>query len=182
MNNKIVKYSVFLIALGIIAGFLLGFVNSFTAPIIESRAKEEAARALREHFQYADYSPSMKEEYPDVSPTIEDIFYTFNEDGKLASVIYKTVAKGYASNVRAYVEVKADGTFGKAVMIEHNDTPSFAAMVEGHDFDITDESVNDYSPIRAGASYTSDAVIAGIDAAAAHFKTIESKIGGITND
>lgn len=181
-NTKILKYSLFLIVLGLIAGFLLGFVNSITEPIIENRKKEAVAAALKEHFDYPDYSPSMMNEYPNINSAIEDIFYTFDANGKLVSVIYKTVGQGYKSEVRSYVEIKANGTFGKAVMISNDDTKSFADLVVGHDFGITDESVEDYSPIKAGASFTSQGVISGIDAAAAHFKTIKDKVGGITND
>ena len=183
MNKKVLKYSLFLLALGLISGFLLGLVNSFTAPVIENRAKEAAAAALREHYEYADYSPSMIEEYPDINPTITDIFYTFGEDGKLTSVIYKTQARGFQSEVLAYVEIKEDGTFGKTVVLEHRETAGIGDAIEDHDFGVADSSVNSYKPvICSGATGSSNAVIEGINAAAEHFKTIQSKLGGITNE
>ena len=175
-NSKILKYSLFLIALGLIAGFLLGFVNSITSPIIKERAQAAAEAALKEHFVYAGYSGGHIEEFVIDDSRIVEIYRTYDADDKVAAIIYKTVARGYSSDVVSYVEIKADGTFGKAIMIEHGDTPSFANPVKDHDFGITNESINSYSPILSGASYTSGAVIEGINAAAAHFKANTQKL------
>lgn len=183
MRDKIIKYSLFLIGLCAFVGILLGFTNSITAPIISSRGKELAAKALKEHYSYTEYSSDKIEEYPSAGEAIESIYYAFGEDGKLVSVIYGTAAKGYSGTVKAYVEIKADGTFGKTVMYAHGDTPSIAGKVLTHDFGITSSSVNSYEYQGAsGATKTSEAVFAGIDAAAKHFKTIKDKVGGITND
>ena len=105
--NKPLKYSIFLTVLGIIAGFLLAFVNSITAPVIEARKKEEVIKALQEHFDYQDFSVSKIANYND--KTITDIFFAF-DNNKLAAVIYQTKASGYQSDVVALVSIKADCT------------------------------------------------------------------------
>lgn len=176
-NSKILKYSMFLIALGIIAGFLLGFVNYFTSPIIKERASAAAEAALKEHFVYDGYSGSHIDEFPTDDDRIIDIYRTYDADNNVAAIVYKTVARGYASDVVSYVEIKADGTFGKAKMIEHGDTQGIAGPVAKHDFKINDSSIDSYSPeVYSGATFTSNAVIEGIHAAAAHFKLNKEKL------
>lgn len=175
-NNKIMKYTLFLLALGLIAGFLLGFVNSITAPIIKERAQAEAEAALKEYYVYDGYSGSHIDEFEIDDSRIADIYKTYDENDNVTSIVYKTVAKGFSSDVVSYVEIKADGTFGKTIMIAHGDTPSYANPVKDHDFGITDASIDKYSPVLSGASYTSGAVIEGIHAAAAHFKDNKVKL------
>lgn len=178
--NKPLKYSIFLTVLGIIAGFLLAFVNSITAPVIEARKKEEVKKALQEHFDYQDFSVSKIANYND--KTITDIFFAF-DNNKLAAVIYQTKASGYQSDVVALVSIKADGTFEKVVMIDEGETSGIGTNVYKHDFKITGEAVTDYSyELMGGATRTSSAVAKGIDAAAKHFKTIKDSLGGITNE
>ncbi|MFA7434795.1 MAG: hypothetical protein WC006_00335 [Bacilli bacterium] len=185
-NKKILKYTVFLVVLGLIAGVLLGAVNALTSPIIEERAKEQVVGALRKEFDYADYSFGKKVDYPESSDAIQEIFFAFNEDGSLAAVIYQTAVPGYEKTgfVRCFVEIKVDGTFGKAKMISHDDTPSFADKIMDHDFGMADQNVDSYSPVVAGVTpqFTLGAIIAGFDAAADHFKTIKADLGGVTND
>lgn len=180
--NKPLKYSIFLTVLGIIAGFLLAFVNSITAPVIEARKKEEVKKALQEHFDYPDFSVSQIANYKDIDKTITDIFFAF-DNNKLTAVIYQTKASGYQSEVVALVGIKADGTFEKVVMIDEGETSGIGTNVYKHDFKITGEVVTDYSyELLGGATRTSSAVAKGIDAAAKHFKTIKDSLGGITNE
>jgi Na+-translocating ferredoxin:NAD+ oxidoreductase RnfG subunit len=180
-NNKILKYTVFLLLLGIIAGALLGAVNAITSPIIKERKEKEATEALQKEFNYARYSASMIGDIPADSEVIIDFFYTYDSSNNKVSVIFKTVSQGYKSEVTAYVEVMVDGKFGKVMMIDHNDTESYAQKVVGHDFGVTGSKTDSFNPISAGASFTSQAVIDGIYAAAKHFEVIKQK-GGLAND
>lgn len=186
MNKKIIKYSLFLLALGLIAGFLLGLVNSITAPIIESRAKEEAAKALREHYLYADYSANLYEDfYKEVKdfPNILELYVTFDQDGKAASVIYKTETYGFKSNITAFIEVKVDGKFGKIVILGHDESKGIGDVINTHDFGVTGSSIDNYTPvISSGATFSAKGVINAIKVAADNFKLIGNKVGGMTNE
>lgn len=186
-NQKILKYTLFLLVLGLIAGALLGAVNAVTNPIIKDRAKEAVIGALREEFKdYDDFSLGQKVNYPDSPKAIEEIFYAFNEDKSLVAVIYQTAVPGYEKGgfVKTFVEIKVDGTIGVAKVISHNDTPKYGDAVKAHDFQMSGQNVDSYSPVVAGVTpvFTLAAVTAGFDAATTHFKTIRDTLGGIVNN
>ena len=185
-ENKILKYTLFLLFLGLIAGVLLGSINALTAPIIDQREKEELLAALYEEFDYPDFSLSQKENYENLDSAIEDIFFAFDEDGKLAAVIYQTAVPGYEKTgfVRTFVEILVDGSFGVAKMISHDDTPSFADSIYDHDFEMKDQKVDNFSPVTTGVTqtFTLAAITKGFNEAAKHFRSIQSTLGGITND
>jgi electron transport complex protein RnfG len=182
--NKTVKYALFLIILGIIAGGLLAAVNSFTAPIIEERQKQAVINALGEHFDYEDYSLDQAPKYPKRNQNIKAIYFGFDEDGKLAAVIYQISRKGYGGPVVSLVGIKVDGTFDNVAVVEAvNETSGIGTQVLEFDFGVNNESVDSYSyNTISGATVSSEAVVFGIDDAVAHFNTIKGELGGITNE
>jgi len=182
MTKKILKYSLMLIALGLISGFLLAFINSLTAPVIAARKKAEVKEALQEYFNYNEYTENKSGEYSDLDKSIREIYYAFDENGDLAAIIYQTAAQGYGGEVVSLIGIKADGTFDNAYMISGDkETSGIGSKVFEHDFDISDESTDDYSyEVLAGATITSSAVVVGIEAASTHFDTID--LGGIANE
>lgn len=186
MNNKTLKYALFLLVLGIIAGGLLALVNSFTAPVIEGRKRQAVKELLGEYFDYASFSTDKASLYPEKDSTIEAIYLAFDdeEDKVAAAVIFQVSAKGYGGPVVTLVGIKADGTFDDAVVVEaKNETPGYGSKAIGFDFDVKNKSV-DVKAFKTitGATYTSNAVHKGILAAAAHFKTIRNTLGGIKNE
>lgn len=184
MNNKTLKYALFLLVLGIIAGGLLALVNSFTAPVIEGRKRQAVKELLGEYFDYASFSTDKASLYPEKDSTIEAIYFAFDDEDKVAAVIYQVSAKGYGGPVVTLVGIKADGTFDDAVVVEaKNETPGYGSKAIGFDFDVKNKSV-DVKAFKTitGATSTSNAVHKGILAAAAHFKTIRNTLGGIKNE
>jgi Na+-translocating ferredoxin:NAD+ oxidoreductase RnfG subunit len=181
---KSLKYSSILIVLGIVAGFLLAFVNNITSGIIEERQQEELRAALEEYFPYEAYSPDQSVNYDNLNSKISAIYFGFGADNKLAAVIYKTVGTGWGGDVVSLIAIDAQGNFIDAKMVEATkETPGKGDKYFTFDFNIASESVSSYSAaFIAGTSDTAKAVIGGIDAAASHFKTIASTVGGITND
>ena len=183
--NKTIRYALFLLVLGIIAGGLLAVVNSFTAPIIEERQREAVMEALNEHFDYPEYSLDRSDEYPDRTSEITAIYFAFDEGNvDPVAVIYQVTTQGYGGAVVSLVGIKADGTFDDVAVVEaKNETPNLGTQIIGHDFGIKNESVNDYSyDTIGGATKSSEAVHFAIDIAADHFKKIQDKLGGITNE
>lgn len=168
--NKTIRYALFLLVLGIIAGGLLAVVNSFTAPIIEERQREAVMEALNEHFDYPEYSLDRSHEYPDRTSEITAIYFAFDEEN-VAAVIYQVTTQGYGGAVVSLVGIKADGTFDDVAVVEaKNETPNLGTQIIGHDFGIKNESVNDYSyDTIGGATKSSEAVHFAIDIAAEHF-------------
>ncbi|MGD9604539.1 MAG: FMN-binding protein [Bacilli bacterium] len=182
--GKPLKYSLILIVLGIIAGFLLAFVNNITSEIINERQQEELKAALEQYFPYEAYSVDQSSNYANLNNKISAIYFGFGADDKVSAVIYKTTSQGYGGDVVSLICIGADGKIINAKMIEASkETPGKGDKLFDHDFTIANESVDSYSTeIVAGSTLTSDAVIVGIDAAVSHFKTIANTLGGITND
>ena len=179
--NKTLQYSIFLTVLCLVAGLLLTFVNSFTSKIITERKREEVRQALQEYFNYDDYGENIAEDFTNLSDYIDEIYYGFDSEGKVEAVIYKTVASGYGGPVVSLIAIKADGTFEKLQVIDvSKETPNIGTRAKDHDFKIESKNVTNYSyELRAGVTVTTQAVGYGIDAAAAHFKTIQNTLGGI---
>lgn len=182
--NKTLKYTLFLLVMGIVAGGLLALVNSFTAPIIEERQRQAVMEALGEHFDYPDFSLDKANEYPERNKNILAIYFAFDSEGKVAAVIYQTTAKGYGGQIVSLIGIKADGSFDNVAVVEAgSETKGLGTQVLDFDFGVNNESVNDYSyNTISGATVSSEAVHAGIDVAAAHFKSIQGTLGGITNE
>lgn len=182
--NRTLKYTLFLLIMGIVAGGLLALVNSFTAPIIEERQRQAVMEALGEHFDYQDYSLDKASDYPDRDTAIMAIYFAFNSEGEVAAVIYQTSAKGYGGQIVSLIGIKADGSFDNVAVVEASgETKGLGTQVLDFDFGVNNESVNDYSYNSiSGATVSSAAVHIGIDVAAAHFKSIQGTLGGITNE
>jgi len=183
--NKILKYTIFLLVLGIIAGGLLALVNGVTAPIIEQRAKDEATKSLRENFTYADYSFNLVEsEYADVDEKIKGIYYAFDQSNALAAVVYETSIEGYKGEpITIQVAINVDGTFSKLAIVTKTQQPTNKQFtVQDFDFGLSGNvSSYNYNTI-SGATISTNAICFGVDAAAAHFKTIQGNLGGVTNE
>jgi len=115
---------------------------------------------------------------------ITEIYFAFGSDNKLSAVIYKTKAQGYGGAVISLVCIAADGKIVNVKMVEAGkETPGKGDKLFNHDFSIANESVDNYSPeILAGSTVTANAVVGGIHAAVAHFKSIAHTLGGISND
>jgi len=177
--NKIIKYSLFLMALCAISGLLLSFINSITAPIIEENEQEKLRAELEAQFPYAYYRQAGDDANDMASNAIQAYFYAFNEDKELEAVIYRTSYQGYKSQIVSLISIKVDGTIEDAKMISGKDT--YDDIIMEHDFGVSGAPVDDYDyVIKAGITITSGAIAQGIDAAVSHFMSIEDELGGIS--
>ena len=57
---KTIKYSLLLVVLGIVAGVLLAYVNSITAPIIAAREENELKEVLEGYFECERFTEETK--------------------------------------------------------------------------------------------------------------------------
>ena len=180
--SKPIKYAVFLILLGVLAGLLLAFVNGITSEIISSRERQKIKEALQEYFDYAEYSENISTQYPDLNKAIQEIYLGYDSTGKVTGVIYKTSAMGYGGQVVALIAITIDGTIDKIVIVDiSTETPGIGDRVKGYDFNVIGESVANYSPqVIAGVTYTANAVVIGINASVTHFKANQSSLGGVS--
>ncbi|MDD3348505.1 MAG: FMN-binding protein [Bacilli bacterium] len=155
---KTIKYSLFLVVLGIIAGVLLAFVNSITAPIIDARKEEELKEVLEEYFECDKFSDETANYSLDKG--IEKIYFGYIGNN-LTMVIYQASTNGYAGPVVSLVGINIadDKLVDIKVASADKETSGIGSKVIGHDFNITGESINDYSfDIISGATVSSNAV------------------------
>lgn len=180
--NKYVKYTLFLLVLGLAAGFLLAFVNSITAPIILEAEENAAREALSEYYPFANYK-DVTANMNDLDANIENVYYAFGADNKLAAIIYKTSVKGYADQVVTLIAFNPDGTFIDAKVIAQKETKGKGDQYQikpGFSFNVKGETAEEFDyDIIAGATVTGEAAGTGMSSAAKHFRTIQSRLGGV---
>lgn len=143
-NNTIIKDTITLLCITLIAGLLLGAVYMVTkAPIAaaEETAKQEAYQSVYPGAEFTtdDALTAALEAFKpaDNDAEITEVMYANGEEG----YVFSTQAKGYGGAVKLAVGIKKDGDkltiLGLSVLDAANETPGLGAKV-------TDES----QPVR----------------------------------
>ncbi|MDD3171743.1 MAG: FMN-binding protein [Bacilli bacterium] len=175
---KSIRYSLFLLVLGIIAGILLATVNSITAPIIEERKENEIKEALQEYFTFDRFS-EVTSSYSDLDKAIEKIYIAYSSNA-ISAVIYQVSTNGYGGEVITLIGIDMinDKIIDVKAISATNETSGIGSKVIGHDFGVSSELVSDYSfEIIAGASVSSGAVKTGVEIAATHYIANKTSLG-----
>ena len=173
MSNTL-KYTIFLIVLGLISGGLLAFINSVTDPIIQERKEKEIQEKLENAFDFST-SKEVTSEFDDLGNNIGAIYLVGNEDGKLLTVVYEVYANGYGGKVVTLIGFNPEGKIVNAVVADAStETKGFGSELIGHDFKINDLEVVDFdffnsAQIISGATVSSTAAGTGINAGVYHF-------------
>lgn len=174
MSNTL-KYTIFLIVLGLISGGLLAFINSVTDPIIQERKEKEIQEKLENAFDFST-SKEVTSEFDNLGNNIGAIYLVGDENGKLLTVVYEVFANGYGGKVVTLIGVNPEGKIVNAVVADAStETKGFGSKLIGHDFKINDLEVEnfdfkDMAQIISGATVSSDAAGTGINAAINHYK------------
>jgi Na+-translocating ferredoxin:NAD+ oxidoreductase RnfG subunit len=180
--NKYLKYTLFLLILGLIAGFLLAFVNSITAPIIRESEEKAAREALSQYYPFANYK-EVTSDMNNLDANIQKVYYAFGVDNKLAAVIYETSVKGYADQVVTLIAFNPDGTFIDAKVIAQKETKGKGDQYQVNpefSFNVKGETAEEFDyDIIAGATVTGEAAGTGMTSAAKHLRSIQDRLGGV---
>lgn len=166
--KKIIHLTVFLALLSALAGGILAYVNSITAPIITER-KIAAVKA------------TLQELFPDAQNFAE---VSYEDASGLVLNAYSAEGAGYAFNVevQGYKDVisfiVAFDMNGKAVGFKVNsvnDTPGLGSRVGDPEFaqSVVGKQVGGKFDTLAGATISSSAVVRGIEAAGAVFTSLK---------
>lgn len=173
MSNTL-KYTIFLIVLGLISGGLLAFINSVTEPIIQERKEKEIQEKLENAFEFST-SKEVTTEFDDLGNNVGAIYLVGDANGKLLTVVYEVFANGYGGKVVSLVGFNPEGKIVNAVVADaSSETKGFGSELIGHDFKINDLEVVDFdffdsAKIISGSTVSSKAAGTGINAAVAHF-------------
>lgn len=176
---KTIKYSLLLVILGIVAGGLLAYVNSITAPIIAERKDAELKEILEEYFECERFTDETTNY--ELDKGIEKIYFGYVENN-LEVVIYQTSTNGYGGPIVTLVGINLtdDKLVNLQVASAENETVGIGSKVLNHDFSVAGENITDYSfEIISGATVSSNAVKNNLIIAVKHYtenKTLFEKV------
>ena len=166
-----------------IAGGLLAFVDSFTAPRIEEYKKQAEANAYQDALPLADTFESIPpallgriQKNPETSGILD--VKIAKKAGSAVGWVCKVGAHGYSSDIKMLVGIGNDARLGGVLILEQSETPGLGAKVTESDF-IGQSAIKAAQPgkeIRvnkdggevqavAGATISSRAVLRGINQA-----------------
>ena len=177
MNNKIVKLALILFAVSAIVALALGFVNGITADRIEAIATEKRNTAMQAVLPADDY-PQV--EYTGTDSQVDAIY----KAGDKGYVVQCTVG-GSQGTITMITGVDLNGAVTGISVLDHGETPGLGAIAgaageKGDAFraqfaGLTTAAVTkDGGSVEAltGATVTSRAICAGVNAALEAVKTV----------
>ena len=112
-----------LTAICLVFGFLLSYVNSITAPIIETAQAEEAEIAKQEVLpEGEDFVEITDIELPDA---VDQAFTASNGAGH----VYILTGSGYGGSMQIIVGIDSDGLITGTQVLSHSETAGLGARV-----------------------------------------------------
>lgn len=201
MNKKIIKDTLVLVCITLIAGFALGFVYDITKePIAKQKqiTKENACKAVFEEADSFDTENTLDVSKASevigkdfASCTIDEAIPALDKDGNtIGYAITVTCSEGYGGNLTVMLGVTNDGTLNGIDFLALDETaglgmeakePEFADQFKDkqvESFQVTKDTPAQDSDIQAisAATITSDAVAKAVNAGLEFFRSIE---GGV---
>ena len=198
--NKIVKNTLILTLITVIAGFLLGAVYEVTkTPIAQSQetAKKEAWQAVFSDVKLDDFkAEDVDQKAADkavkdmgVNATIDEVCTA----GDAGYVITTTDKDGFGGNIQITVGIKKDGTINGVSILSISETAGLGMKAKEADFKDqfkdknvekftytkTGESGDDMIDAISGATITTNAVTNAVDSALVYF---QNELGGGSNE
>ncbi|MDO5424306.1 MAG: RnfABCDGE type electron transport complex subunit G [Eubacteriales bacterium] len=206
--NKIVKNSLILMAITLVAGLLLGFVYQITkGPIAEqqAKAKQEAYQAVFEDAaelkEIEDEKASLEtaaqvlEENGLGAERIDEVLYAVDASGNIAGVVMNvTTTEGYGGEINFSMGIQNDGTLNGIKILSISETAGlgmkaseaafqdqFAGKnVESIVYTKTGASAENEIDAISGATITTTAMTNGVNAGLCFFKSL--KEGGVLDE
>ncbi len=116
-----------LLIITIIAGVILGVVNSVTKDPIAEQALKEATQARQAVFPDAVDFRKLDVDIPEEYAIIKEVFEALDADGNPIGITAAVVTKGYSSGLNLSIGIGADG-FVKGVNLgSNNESPGFGS-------------------------------------------------------
>ncbi|GFI37522.1 RnfABCDGE type electron transport complex subunit G [Lachnospiraceae bacterium 50-23] len=188
--NKIIKNTVILTLITLIAGLALGFVYEITKDPIAQAKDDAKKKAWQEVFPEADMNDFVAQEVDQAAAdaaikavganaTVDEVCKA-GEDGY---VVTTTSKEGYGGNIQITVGITADGTVSGISILSISETaglgmkatePAFYGQYEGKQAEkfAVSKDGGEGEPIDAisGATITSRAVTAAVNVALAYYQ------------
>ncbi len=132
--NKIVVITLKLLLITLIAGALLGVVNSVTKGPIAEQARKEAEEARRAAFADAVSFEESTAAIPEDFGIIKSVYTALDADGSEIGIVASVVTKGYSSGLNLTIGIGADGTIHGVIVGSHGETPGLGAKATEEKF------------------------------------------------
>ncbi len=132
--KNIVVITIKLLLITLIAGVLLGVVNSVTRGPIAEQARKEAEEARRAAFPEAVSFEESTAAIPEDYAIIKSVYTALDADGSEIGIVASVVTKGYSSGLNLTVGVGADGTVKGVIVGSHGETPGLGAKAAEEKF------------------------------------------------
>lgn len=164
---KIVKLALFLALVAGLSGAALSLVNSMTDPLIQETAIASEKENLVKIYSGGEEFKKVEGSLADY-PAIKDI-YSAGDQG----YVYKTSVQGYKGPVVILIGLDKAGTYkGFEVGDISQETKGIGDKVldESYKKSIVGKNIGDSIDTISGATYTSKAVVDGIEQATAHYE------------
>ena len=199
--NKIVKNTLILTAITVVAGLLLGVVYGVTKDPIakaQEKAKQEAFRSVlsdAETFESdtefdADAASALLKENGYTSDDISELAEGKDASGETVGyVVNVTSHEGYGGDIDISVGIREDGTVTGIEMLSISETAGLGMKAKEAEFKDknvkkftytkTGESGDDMIDAISGATITTNAVTNAVDSALVYF---QNELGGGSNE
>ena len=190
--NKIIKNTLILTVITLVAGLGLGFVYEITKePIAQAQeaAKKEAWQAVFPEADLDEFEP-VDVDQKAADKVIKDLGITGSIDevctvGEDGDVITTTDSEGYGGDIKITVGITADGTVNGVSILSISETaglgmkakePAFYEQYQGKQAEkfVVSKDGGDGEPIDAlsGATITSRAVTGAVNAALSYYQNV----------
>lgn len=152
--KQTVRFGAVLLIFGAIAGGVLAFSNSVTAPIIAERAKEESFGAYAELMTEADdFAPIAEEKLAEIMAENTFVLEVFEakKGEEIIGYAFRTKSAGYGGDLITVSGFNIDGTISGIKVLDNSETPGLGTKV------VDDPA---YAASYVGKSSASDLVLA----------------------
>ncbi|MDD4725184.1 MAG: FMN-binding protein [Tissierellia bacterium] len=129
---KAVRYALVLLIVGVVAGGVLAYSNSLTAPIIAEQEKAGSFAAFQEIFTDADDFVAIDEALLSKiiaqHGTIQEILEVKSGDD-IVAYVFNTISGGYGGGITTISGFNLDGTVEGIRITENSETPGLGTRV-----------------------------------------------------
>lgn len=129
---KAVRYALVLLIVGAVAGGVLAYSNSLTAPIIAEQQKAGSFAAFKEIFPEADDFVAIDEgllsEITAENTFVQEV-YEVKSGEETVAYVFKTASGGYGGDLITISGFNLDGTMAGIRVIENAETPGLGTRV-----------------------------------------------------
>jgi len=172
MKSELIKPTIALIAVTVIAAFIIGLTFVFTEePITEQRARAELEAVLLlfpQTYDTLDFEISIE------GLSLNRGIKSFDNNGDLVGYVFSASPAGYSGAINMMVAIDTSGSIQGVQIVRHTETPGLGSNITNESFTnsfVGRSGVIAYDiPVIASATISVNAVVRGINDAVLYFE------------